>query len=79
MVGVTDTIDPFGGSYYLENLTDDLEKGAYDYFRKLDELGGMIRAIELGYPQHEISRAAYHYQRQLETRDEIIVGVNRVQ
>ena len=74
--GVTDTIDPFGGSYYLENLTDDLEKGAYDYFRKLDELGGMIRAIELGYPQHEISRAAYHYQRQLETRDEIIVGVN---
>ncbi len=74
--GVTDAVDPFGGSYYLEHLTDTLEKGVYNYFCKLDELGGMIRAIELGYPQHEISRAAYNYQRQLENREEIVVGVN---
>jgi methylmalonyl-CoA mutase N-terminal domain/subunit len=74
--GVTNTVDPFGGSYYLEKLTDDLEKGAYDYFQKLDELGGIVRAIELGFPQREISTAAYHYQQQLESRQESIVGIN---
>lgn len=74
--GVTDTIDPFGGSYHLERLTDELEQGTYTYFRRLDELGGMVRAIELGFPQREISQAAYRYQRKLETQEEIIVGVN---
>ena len=75
--GVTDTIDPFGGSYYLEQLTDAVERQVYAYFKKLDELGGMVRAIELGYPQRELAEAAYRYQRKLETGDEIVVGVNR--
>jgi methylmalonyl-CoA mutase N-terminal domain/subunit len=74
--GVTDTIDPFGGSYYLEKLTDELEQRVYEYFRKLDDLGGMVRAIEVGFPQHEIGEAAYRYQQKLENNDEIIVGVN---
>jgi methylmalonyl-CoA mutase N-terminal domain/subunit len=75
--GVADTIDPFGGSYYLEKLTDDLESRAYDYFRQLDEIGGMVRAIELGFPQREIGEAAYRYQRKLELQEEVIVGVNQ--
>ncbi|WP_256868362.1 acyl-CoA mutase large subunit family protein [Candidatus Entotheonella palauensis] len=75
--GVTDTVDPLGGSYYLEKLTDDIEQQAYAYFKKLDELGGMVRAIELGYPQRELGEAAYRYQRKLESQDEIVVGVNR--
>jgi methylmalonyl-CoA mutase N-terminal domain/subunit len=74
--GVTDTVDPLGGSYYLEKLTDDIEQQAYMYFKKLDELGGMVRAIELGYPQRELGEAAYRYQRKLENREEIVVGVN---
>jgi methylmalonyl-CoA mutase N-terminal domain/subunit len=73
--GVTDTIDPFGGSYYLEKLTDELEQGVYDYFRQLDEIGGMVRAIEQGFPQREIGQAAYRYQQKLETGEERIVGV----
>ncbi len=74
--GVTDTIDPFGGSYYLEKLTHELEEQTYDYFRQLDELGGMVRAIELGFPQREIGEAAYRYQRKLERHEEVIVSVN---
>ncbi len=74
--GVTDTIDPLGGSYYLETLTDALEQRVYEYFRKLDELGGMVRAIELGFPQREISEAAYRSQQKLEKKEDIIVGVN---
>ena len=74
--GVTDTIDPLGGSYYLETLTDALEQRVYEYFRKLDELGGMVRAIELGFPQREISEAAYRTQQKLEKKEDIIVGVN---
>jgi len=74
--GVAETIDPLGGSYYLEKLTDELEQRVYAYFRQLDDLGGMVRAIELGFPQREISEAAYHYQQKLETKEEIIVGVN---
>jgi len=75
-IGVADTIDPFGGSYYLEKLTDELEQRVYEYFHKLDELGGMVPAIELGFPQREISEAAYRYQRKLENKEEIIIGVN---
>jgi methylmalonyl-CoA mutase N-terminal domain/subunit len=74
--GVSDTCDPLGGSYYLEKLTDDLEHGTYEYFRKLDELGGMVCAIEFGFPQREIGQAAYRHQQRLETRDDIIIGVN---
>jgi methylmalonyl-CoA mutase N-terminal domain/subunit len=74
--GVTDTVDPFGGSYYLETLTDALEHGVYAYFRKLDDFGGMVRAIELGFPQREISEAAYRAQQQLDKQADIIVGVN---
>lgn len=74
--GVADVVDPLGGSYYLEKLTDDLESGAYEYFHKLDEMGGMVEAIQNGFPQYEIGEAAYHYQQKLENGQEIIVGVN---
>jgi methylmalonyl-CoA mutase, N-terminal domain len=74
--GVTDTIDPLGGSYYIEKLTEELEKGVADYFRQLDAFGGMVRAIELGFPQQEIGKSAYQYQQKLETQEEIIIGVN---
>ncbi|HXH08276.1 MAG TPA: methylmalonyl-CoA mutase family protein [Alphaproteobacteria bacterium] len=74
--GVTDVVDPLGGSYYLETLTNEMEAAATDYFRKLDDLGGMIAAIEKGFPQREIREAAYQYQREIERRERIIVGVN---
>ena len=75
--GVTDTIDPLAGSYYVEALTDDVEQRAWEYIRKIDELGGSVRAIELGYIQHEIEEAAYQYQRAVEDEQRIVVGVNR--
>jgi methylmalonyl-CoA mutase, N-terminal domain len=74
--GVTQTLDPLGGSYFLENLTLQMEQGAFDYFGKLDTLGGMVKAIERGYPQKEIAEAAYSYQRAVEAKEKIIVGVN---
>src|SRR6478672_2711957 len=74
--GVTQTVDPLGGSYFLENLTLEMEKGAFDYFSKLDAMGGMVKAIERGYPQKEIAEAAYQYQRAAEAKEKIIVGVN---
>jgi methylmalonyl-CoA mutase, N-terminal domain len=74
--GVTQTVDPLGGSYFLERLTLDMEKGAFDYFDKLDNMGGMVKAIERGYPQKEIAEAAYQYQRAVEAREKVIVGVN---
>ena len=74
--GVAHTIDPLGGSYYLEQLTDALEQRVYAYFRQLDALGGMVRAIELGFPQREISEAAYRAQQRLERQEDLIVGVN---
>ena len=74
--GVAQSVDPLGGSYYLETLTDDLEQAAYAYFRELDDLQGMVHAIELGYPQREISRAAYQYQQKVENRQELLVGIN---
>src|SRR5437868_4768705 len=75
--GVTQTVDPLGGSYFLENLTLDMEKGALDYFEKLDSMGGMVKAIERGYPQKEIAEASYHYQRAVEANEKIVVGVNQ--
>ena len=74
--GVTQTIDPLGGSYFLENLTLQMEQGAFDYFAKLDAMGGMVKAIERGYPQKEVAEAAYQYQRAVEAREKVIVGVN---
>jgi methylmalonyl-CoA mutase N-terminal domain/subunit len=75
--GVTQTVDPLGGSYFLERLTLDMERGAFDYFEKLDAMGGMVKAIETGYPQREIAEAAFHYQRQLEQGIKTVVGVNK--
>jgi methylmalonyl-CoA mutase N-terminal domain/subunit len=74
--GVTQTVDPLGGSYFLENLTLEMERGALDYFGKLDAMGGMVRAIERGYPQKEIAEASYQYQRAAEAKEKIVVGVN---
>ncbi len=77
--GVVNTIDPLGGSYFIEALTDKMEEEAMKYIAKIDELGGIIRAIELGYPQQEISDAAYAYQKQIERKERVIVGVNQYQ
>ena len=74
--GVTQTTDPLGGSYFLENLTLQMEERAFDYFGKLDAMGGMVKAIERGYPQKEIAEASYQYQRAVEAKEKIIVGVN---
>jgi methylmalonyl-CoA mutase, N-terminal domain len=74
--GVTNTIDPLGGSYFVEALTDTLERRAYEYFARIDELGGMVEAVKRGFPQREIADAAFHYQTELEDRRRILVGVN---
>ena len=73
---VTNVIDPLGGSYFVEALTDEMEKQAEEYFRQIDEYGGVVEAIEAGFFQHEIADASYRYQRSLETKDRVIVGVN---
>ncbi len=75
--GVTHTIDPLAGSYFVEALTNEMEEGAMEYLRKIEELGGMVRAIELGFPQQEIANSAYAYQRAVERGEKVIVGVNR--
>jgi len=75
--GVTNTIDPLGGSYAVEALTDRIEAEAMEYIRKIDEMGGMLKAIERGYPQREIAEAAFNYQRQLEQGIKTVVGVNK--
>jgi methylmalonyl-CoA mutase, N-terminal domain len=74
--GVTNTIDPLGGSYFVEALTDTLERRAYEYFARIDELGGMVEAVERGFPQREIADAAFRYQTEIEERRRILVGVN---
>ena len=75
--GVANTVDPLGGSYAIEKLTDDIEAGARAYIEKIDALGGMLRAIELGFVQAEIQKAAFEYQRSVESGEQIVVGVNR--
>ena len=75
--GVAHTIDPLGGSYFVEALTEKMENGARDYFRKIDSMGGMVAAIEKGFPQREIQDSAYRYQKAVERGDQIIVGVNK--
>jgi methylmalonyl-CoA mutase N-terminal domain/subunit len=74
--GVTNSVDPLAGSYFVERLTLDAERACYDYFDRIDALGGMVAAIEQGFPQREIHEAAYAYQKAVESREKIIVGVN---
>jgi methylmalonyl-CoA mutase, N-terminal domain len=75
--GVVNTADPFGGSYFVETLTNEVENGASDYVSKIDAMGGMVPAIERGYPQREIAEASYHYQMAVDRKEKIIVGVNQ--
>jgi len=75
--GVVNTIDPLGGSYFIEALTNRMEQEALDYIHKIDAMGGMLKAIERGYPQREISNAAYLYQKQTDAREKTVVGVNK--
>jgi methylmalonyl-CoA mutase N-terminal domain/subunit len=71
------TIDPLGGSYFLERLTDQMEEQAMAYIKRIDEMGGIIRAIDTGYPQHEIADAAYRYQLMDDRGQKVVVGVNK--
>jgi methylmalonyl-CoA mutase N-terminal domain/subunit len=75
--GISETADPLGGSYAIEHLTNEIERLASEYIQKIDDIGGMLRAIEKGYVQREIEHAAYEYQRAVESGDETVVGVNR--
>jgi len=74
--GVTNTIDPLGGSYFVETLTDDMEQAAYEYFARIDELGGMVEAIKQNFPQREIADASFRYQQEVDQKRRIVVGVN---
>jgi methylmalonyl-CoA mutase N-terminal domain/subunit len=75
--GVANTVDPLGGSYFVEALTSKMEQGALDYFERIDAMGGMVDAVEQGFPQREVQESAYQYQKALERGDQTIVGVNR--
>jgi methylmalonyl-CoA mutase N-terminal domain/subunit len=75
--GVANTIDPLGGSYFVEALTDEMETAAYDYFRRIDELGGMVVAVERNFPQREIADAAFQLQSEIDGGERVVVGVNR--
>lgn len=77
--GVADTVDPLGGSYYIEQLTDEIERQAADYIARIDQLGGALKAVEEGFVQREIQDAAYKTQRAIERNEQIVVGVNRFQ
>jgi methylmalonyl-CoA mutase N-terminal domain/subunit len=77
--GVANTVDPLGGSYFVEALTNRMEQGALDYFEKIDAMGGMVSAIEAGFPQQEIQDSAYRYQKAVERGEQVIVGVNKYQ
>ena len=75
--GVTNTVDPLAGSYYVESLTDKIEEQAWQYLNKIEDLGGMVHAIEAGFVQQEIQDVAYRYQREIESGDRVVVGVNK--
>jgi methylmalonyl-CoA mutase N-terminal domain/subunit len=75
--GVANTIDPLGGAYFVEALTDRLEGLAYEYFSKIDELGGMVQAVKTGFPQREIADAAFELQAEIDSGRRVVVGVNR--
>ncbi len=74
--GVADTVDPLGGSYYLESLTGEIEKGAMSYIEKIDEMGGALEAIERGFMQKEIANSSYNYQKAVDSGEQVVVGVN---
>jgi len=74
--GVTNVVDPLGGSYFVERLTLDMEEGAYKYFEAIDRMGGMVAAVEAGFPQREIAEASYRFQQSVEKKEKVIVGVN---
>jgi len=74
--GVSNTVDPLGGSYFVETLTDEMERAAYEYFARIDELGGMVEAIKQNFPQREIADASFRYQQEVDSRKRIVVGVN---
>jgi len=76
-IGVANTIDPLAGSYFVESLTNQMEEQAWDYINKIDAMGGMIAAIEKGFPQTEIANAAYHYQQQIDRGEKVVAGVNK--
>src|SRR4051794_5464150 len=75
--GVVNTIDPLGGSYFVESLTDEMERAAYEYFTRIDELGGMVEAIKQNFPQREIADASFRYQQEIDRGERVVVGVNR--
>lgn len=77
--GVTNVVDPLGGSYYVEKLTSDIEAEALEYIRKIDAMGGMLKSVELGFPQKEIAEASYRFQLEVDARERSIVGVNSYQ
>ena len=76
-IGVANTIDPLAGSYFVESLTSQMEEKAWEYINKIDEMGGMLAAIDKGFPQMEIADAAYHYQQQIDEGEKVVVGVNK--
>ena len=75
--GVASTVDPLGGSYFVEALTDEMERRGYEYFAKIDELGGMVAAVKRNYPQREIADAAFTLQQEIDAGERVVVGVNR--
>jgi len=78
-IGVTNTIDPLAGSFFVESLTNEMESKALEYIQKIDDMGGILKAIDVGFPQKEIADAAYNYQRQVDDGEKTIVGVNKYQ
>ncbi len=76
-IGVANTIDPMAGSYFVESLTNEIEERAWEYINRIDDMGGMLAAIEMGFPQREIADAAYHYQQQIEGGEKVVIGVNK--
>ena len=76
-IGVANTIDPLAGSYFMESLTNQMEEKAWEYINKIDDMGGMLAAIDKGFPQMEIANAAYHYQQQIDKGEKVMVGVNK--
>src|SRR5205823_252115 len=74
--GVANVVDPLGGSYFVEKLTKDMEDGALAYFDQIDAMGGMVEAIERGFPQREIAESSYRFQQAFERKEKVIVGVN---
>jgi methylmalonyl-CoA mutase N-terminal domain/subunit len=75
--GVSETVDPLAGSYYLEHLTNEMERGFERYRDEIDGMGGMVAAVERGYPQREIIEASFHFQQQVEEKEKVIVGINK--